>query len=91
MDCQDRNGNISSYRIIYYSFSNPIDVKRWTVSGTRNTDRITGLVPNNSYTFMFEAINMQAGFVGVPATVDVSTTAPQSNLIAKILEKITIS
>ena len=76
--------------MIYYSLSNPIDRKRWTVSGTRNTDRITGLVPNTSYTFMVQAINIQAELVGVPATVDVSTTAPQSNLMAKILEKITI-
>ena len=78
VDCQDRNGNINGYRIIYFPISNPI---AQTVSGTRHSDRmlhIVGLPPQTNYTFEIQAINLQAGLVGVPTTTNVSTTAPQS-------------
>ena len=52
------------------------------VSGTEDSDRIfsiTGLPPRASYTFEVRATNpLLFGVSGAPATLTVSTTAPQS-------------
>ena len=64
------------------------------VSGTRYSDRmfsIIGLAPQTSYTFEVQAIISNLLLYGVPTTIDVSTTAPQSKLVIEILRDNNVS
>ena len=85
VDCQDRNGRIDSYVVMYYPTSDPSESTRRaaTVSGTGDSDRmfnLPGLPPRTSYTFQVEANNPLIRDPGAVATINVSTTAPQSKI-----------
>ena len=81
LDCQDRNGQIGGYRIVYSSSAAPstiIDAQR--ISGTEDSDRIftaTGLLPRSSYIFQVQANNVRLDVHGAAGSSNVSTTAPQ--------------
>ena len=86
MDCLERNGETDSYRFLYYLTSDPSDGSARTVVGTGDSDRmftVTGLPPRTSYTFEVQASNAGFDVRGAPATLIVSTTAPQSELLVE--------
>ena len=88
VNCLDRNGETDSYRIVYYPTLDPSDRSARTVAGTIDSDRmftVTGLPPRTSYTFEAQASNPSLDVRGAPATLTVSTTAPQSELLVAIL------
>ena len=81
VDCQERNGDVESYRIVYYPTLDPGDRSARTVAGTGDSDRIftfTGLPPRTSYTFEVQASNPGLDVRGARATFTISTSAPQS-------------
>ena len=81
VDCQERNGEIDSYRVVYYPTLEPSDRSARTVTGTGDSDRIftfTGLPPRTSYTFEVQASNTILDVRGARATFTISTSAPQS-------------
>ena len=83
--CLDRNGRTDSYVVIYHPTSNPNRVQAATVSGTGDSDRVfslPGLPPRISYTFQVEANNPLIRDPGAVATINISTTAPQSKILA---------
>ena len=80
VNCQDRNGRVGGYRIVYYPTSNPNDIVAQTPDGTEDNHRmlsITGLPPRTSYTFEVQASNNWIDFRGPPAIYTANTTAPQ--------------
>ena len=82
VDCVERNGGIRSYDVLFYPTSNPSDRDIQIV--LENSDRafsITALPPQTSYTFEVEANNPLARDPGAIATITVSTTEPQGELI----------
>ena len=84
VDCLERNGRTDSYLVIYYPTSNPNGIQAVTVFGTGDSDRmfsLPGLPPRTSYTFQIEAINPLIRYPGVLATINVSTTTPQSKIL----------
>ena len=85
----ERNGRIDSYVVMYYSTSNPSARQVDTVFGTEDSDRVfnrLGLPPRTSYTFEVEANNPLIRDPGANATINISTTAPQSKIILKSSE-----
>ena len=79
----ERNGRIDSYVVTYYPTSDPSDLDGDTISGTGDSDRmfsLPGLPPRTSYTFQVEANNPLIRNPGAVATINVSTTAPQSKI-----------
>ena len=81
VNCQDRNGHTDSYRVLYYPTSNARNRVAQTIVGTGDSKRMvsgTGLPPRTSYTFEVQASNPNIDMRGPPATITVSTTAPQS-------------
>ena len=86
VDCQERNGRIDSYRLVYYPTlsSNPSDQVAQTLVGTGDNDRmfsITGLPPRTSYTFEVQASNTHIDACGPRAFYTANTTAPQGKHI----------
>ena len=84
VDCRERNGRTDSYRVLYYLTSNFNARIARTVSGTGDSDRmfsVTGLPPRTNYTFEVQASNTLIDERGTAATITVSTTAPQSELL----------
>ena len=85
MNCQERNGNTDSYRVVYYPTEDPDDRSAQTVAGTGDSNRmftVTGLPPRTSYTFEVQASNSGLDVRGKPATLTVSTSDPQSKSVA---------
>ena len=83
--CLERNGPTDYYVVVYYPTSYPSGIRATTISGTRDSDRmfsLPGLPPRTSYTFEVEAGNPLIRDPGALATVNVSTTAPQSKIFA---------
>ena len=85
INCQERNGETDSYRVVYYSTSDPSTRSRSarTVAGIGDSDRIftvTGLPPRTSYTFEVQASNTILDVRGSPATFTISTSAPLSEI-----------
>ena len=88
VNCLERNGRIDSYVVIYYPTSNPSGIQARTISGVGDSDRIfslPGLPPQTSYTFEVEAGNPLIRDPGAIATINVSTAAPQSKVLACLL------
>ena len=80
IDCQERNGHIDNYRVVYYPSSDPSDRVARTLVGTEYNDRvfsINGLPPRTSYTFEVQASNPFIDMRGPPAFYTANTTAPQ--------------
>ena len=86
VDCQERNGHIDSYRLIYYPVADPsVRTNVWTILGTGVDDRIfslSGLPPRTNYTFEIQASNPNVDMRGPPAFYTASTTAPQGKMHA---------
>ena len=88
MDCQERNGETDTYRIVDYPTLDPGDRSARSIAGIGDSDRmftVTGLPPRTSYTFEVQASNPGLDVRGAPATLTVNTTAPQSVLLVDIL------
>ena len=86
VDCVERNGGIRSYDVFFYPTSNPSDRDAQAVLGTGDSNRmfsITALPPLTSYTFEVEANNPLVRHLGAIATITVSTTEPQGELITQ--------
>ena len=82
VNCVERNGGIRSYDVFFYPTSNPSDRDVQIV--LENSDRtvsITALPPQTRYTFEVEANNPLVRDPGATATITVSTTEPQGELI----------
>ena len=82
VDCQERNGHIDSYRLIYYPTIDPYGDRSTvrTILGTRVDNRIfsaNGLPPRTNYTFKVQASNPNIDVRGPPASYTANTTAPQ--------------
>ena len=82
VNCQDRNGRVDGYRVVYYptSSSNLHDRIARTPDGTGDNDRmfsVTGLPPRTSYIFEVQASNTQIDVRGPAAFYTTNTTAPQ--------------
>ena len=78
--CQEHNGRIDAYRVVYYPTLNPSDRVARTVIGTGDNDRVfsvDGLPPRTSYTFEVQASNPIIDVRGPPAFYTANTTAPQ--------------
>ena len=86
VDCLERNGNTDSYTVNYYPTSNPNERGGATISGTGDSDRmfsLTGLPPRTGYQFEVHANNpLVRGVTGAIATINISTTAPQSKILS---------
>ena len=76
LDCLDRNGDISLYRVKYGPTSSMDTVPMTTDVSTRMFTAI-GLAPRMSYTFEVEAFNFN---IGPPASISVATSVPESEL-----------
>ena len=79
MACQDRNGDVDAYRVVYYPTADPGDSVTQPLAGTNDNDRmftVTGLPPRTSYTFEVLAVNSGLFVRGAVSTLTVSTTAP---------------
>ena len=74
MDCLDRNGNISLYKVRYGLTSS---AERETMDVSTRVFTATGLVPRMSYTFDVEAVNFEDFFRGPPASISVETSVPE--------------
>ena len=86
--CQDRNGVVDAYSVTYYPTEDSTDSTRQPISGTSDNNRmftVTGLPPRTSYTFEVEAVNILLFVLGATATITVSTSAPQSELLLYIV------
>ena len=70
MECEERNGEISLYQVMYSNVMENVSVKMF---------RAGGLIPRNSYTFNVTAINPSLG-IGPPATITVNTSTPEGKL-----------
>ena len=84
VNCVERNGRIDSYVVFFYPTSSPGDQDAQIVFGTGDSNRmfsITALPPQTSYTFEVEANNPLVRDPGAIATITVSTTEPQGELI----------
>ena len=82
--CQDRNGDVDAYRVTYYPTEDSIDSNTRPIAGTSDNNRmftVTGLPPRTSYTFEVQAVNSGLFVRGTPATLTVSSSAPQSELL----------
>ena len=82
--CHDRNGAVDAYRVVYYPTEDQTDSSAWSIAGTNDNDRmftVTGLPPRTSYTFGAQALNSRLFVIGAIATLTVSTSAPQSELL----------
>ena len=81
LDCRDRNGHISSYRVVYSSSAAPTTfIHAQLIPGTEDSDRlftVTGLPPRSSYIFQVQASNALLDIRGTAGSLNVSTTAPQ--------------
>ena len=85
VNCQERNGGTDSYRIVYYPTTNFNARMAQIVQGTEDSDRmfsVTGLRPQTSYTFEIQASNFLVDVHGASATLTVSTSVPQGELLA---------
>ena len=84
VDCQERNGQIYSYRVIDYPTLQPDVVSTRMVIGTSNRMfTFTGLAPRTTYTFKVQAWNSGLHVpINYPAsTITITTTAPKSELL----------
>ena len=82
VDCQERNGHIDSYRIVYYPTFDPYGYRTnaRTIFGTGDDDRLfsaNGLLPRMNYTFKVQTSNFNIDARGPPALYTANTTAPQ--------------
>ena len=80
MDCLQRNGQISQYRVTYYPTGNSGASTTDFIVGTDESVRVftaVGLPPQTSYTFEVEAVNSALFQLGPAATLVVSTSTPQ--------------
>ena len=86
VNCQQRNGDTDSYRILYYPAANSNARMAQTIQGIEESNRIfsvTGLPPRTSYTFEVQASNTLLDVRGSPAVLTASTLAPQGKILSK--------
>ena len=82
--CQERNIAVTVYRVTYYPTADPTKSNTQAIAGTSDNNRmftVIGLPPRTSYTFEVEAVNFAVFVFGATATLTVSTSAPQSELL----------
>lgn len=79
VDCLERNGDISQYRVRYGITSS---TERITISTAFNTTifTATGLAPCTRYTFEVEAVNIAHLVASPPASLIVETPLPKRKL-----------
>ena len=88
VECQQRNGDTYSYRIVYFPTSNPFDTNAMTVSGVSDANRmftVTGLPPRTSYMFQVQACNPFLGSCGEAADLTVNTSTPQGEIESGVI------
>ena len=79
MACQDRNRNITNYRVTYYPSINPSDDEA-VILGDEDGRVFTALQlpPRTNYTFRVQALDLRNLVLGVSTALIVSTSTPLS-------------